>query len=287
LLLAVAVAGARADDLPPLNATPTGFILPGKVVWADLYTRNPAAEISFYTSLFGWKAATVNRPSGATYTVLSNDQLPVAGVIFREAPKGDSGQGRWINYVAVDDVNQTIAAVTGSGGRVVHPPKFLTQRGTQAIIADNQGSLLGIIHSSSGDPDDTEPAVGTWAWAHLSARDPAAASQFYHSVFGYDAAADTREGRADVYLLSSQTFTRASIGPIPQRPEAYPDWLGFVRVENLDDALTKATSLGAHVLLSPKSTEPGSRLAIVADPADVAIGLVELTNPTALETKTP
>jgi uncharacterized protein len=286
-LLFLAAASIRADDLPPINATPTGLTLPGKLIWADLYTRNTAGEIEFYTGLFGWNAETIKRPSGNKYTVLSNGSQPVAGVVFRAAPQGDTGQGHWINYLAVTDVAQTITAATGLGGKVVHPAKYLPQRGTQAILTDSQGSLLGVIQSSSGDPDDTQPGIGNWAWAHLSARDPAAASQFYHAVVGYDPALDTREGRPDVFLLNSQGFARASIGPIPNRPEAYPDWLGFVRVDNLDDALAKATALGAHVLLAPKSTEPGTRIAILADPADVAIGLVELTSPTALEAKKP
>jgi predicted enzyme related to lactoylglutathione lyase len=287
LLLALAVVGARADDLPPINATPTGFMLPGKMIWADLYTVNPTSEIQFYTGLFGWTAATSTRPSGAVYTILSNNQLPVAGVVSRPAPKGDTGSGHWITYVAVADVNQVLSTATGLGGRVVHPARTVAQRGTQAILADSQGSLLGVMHSASGDPDDTEPAVGSWAWAHLSARNPTAASQFYHAVFGYDAALDTREGRQDVYLLSSQGFTRASISPIPDRAEAYPDWLAFVRVDNLDDTISKATALGAHVLLAPKPTDAGTRLAILADPADVAIGLVEMKIGTAMETRTP
>ena len=113
------------------------------------------------------------------------------------------------------------------------------------------------------------------------------ASRFYHAVVGYDAVQDARAGRQDVYLLNSQGFTRASLGPLPDRPEARPDWLGFVRVANLDDALSRAAGLGARVLLPPKTTEPGSRLAILADPADVAIGLVELTDSSALETQKP
>jgi|HubBroStandDraft_6_1064221.scaffolds.fasta_scaffold156083_3 predicted enzyme related to lactoylglutathione lyase len=286
-LLSLAVFGARADDLPPINSTPTGLTLPGKMIWADLYTKNPAGEIQFYTGLFGWNVETITRPSGNKYNILSNNGQPVAGVVFRAAPHGDTGQGRWISYVAVADVAQTIATATGLGGKVVHPAKNLPQRGTQAILTDSQGSLLGLIQSSSGDPADNQPSVGNWAWAHLSARDPAAAAQFYHAVVGYDAVPDTREGRQDVFLLNSHGLARASIGPIPNRPEAYPDWLGFVRVANLNDALAKATALGARVLLAPKSTEPGTRLAIVADPADVAIGLVELTNPAALETQKP
>jgi predicted enzyme related to lactoylglutathione lyase len=263
------------------------MMLPGKMIWADLYTKNPAGEVQFYTGMFGWKAATVQRPSGATYIVLSNDDVPVAGVIFRDAPQGDTGQGRWINYLTVTDVDKTAAAAAALGGHVVHPAKLIPDRGTQALLTDSQGSLIGVIHSSTGDPDDTEATVGTWAWAHLSASDPAAAAQFYHAVFGQEITPDTREGRTDAFFLNSQGFTRASIGPIPNRPEAKPEWLGFIRVANLDDAIAKATALGAHVLLQPKSTEPESRLAILADPADVAIGIVELTNPTALDKQKP
>ncbi len=287
LSLAAAATTVRADDLPPINATPTGLTLPGKMIWADLFTTNPASEIQFYTGLFGWTAEEITRPSGNNYTVLSNNGQPVAGVVFRAAPKGNTGQGRWISYVSVADVAQALTAATGLGGKVIHPAKTLPQRGTQAILTDNQGSFLGLIQSSSGDPDDTQPNVGNWAWAHLSARDPAAASQFYHAVLGYDAVRDSRENRKDVFLLNSQGFARASIGPVPNRPEAYPDWLGFVRVANLDDALAKATTLGARVLLTPKPTEPGTRIAILADPADVAIGLVELTNAATPEAQKP
>jgi len=287
LLLSLAVVGARADDLPPINTVPTGLTLPGKMIWADLYTKNPGGEIRFYTGLFGWDAETITRHGGNQYNILSNNGQPVAGVVFRAAPQGDTGQGRWVSYVAVADVAQTIATATDLGGKAVHPAKSLPQRGTQAILIDSQGSVLGLIQSSSGDPADNEPGINAWAWAHLSARDPAAAAQYYHAVIGYDAVPDTREGRHDVFLLNSQGLARASVGPVPNRPEAYPDWLGFIRVANLDNAVAKATALGARVLLAPKSTEPGTRLAILADPADVAIGLVELTNPTALETQKP
>jgi predicted enzyme related to lactoylglutathione lyase len=287
LILALTLVSVRAADLPPINATPTGLMLPGKMIWADLYTKNPTDEIQFYTGLFGWTAATIQRPSGATYVVLSSDGQPVAGVVFRDSPKGDTGQGRWISYISVSDVAQTVAAATGLGGRIVHPTKMLPGRGTQAMLTDSEGSLIGVVHSSTGDLDETEPGVGCWAWAHLSARDPAKAAQFYHAVFGEEIVPDTREGRTDSFLLNSQGFTRASIGPIPNRPEATPEWLGFIRVANLDDAIAKATSLGARVLLAPKSTEPESRLAILADPADVAIGLVELSKPRALEVQKP
>lgn len=287
LLLALSVVSARAADLPPINEKPTDLMLPGKMIWADLYTKSTATEIQFYTGLFGWTASTLQRPSGATYVVLSNAGQPVAGVVYREAPQGDTGQGRWISYLSVSDVAQTVTTASALGGKVIHPARMLPGRGMQGIVTDSEGSLIGIIHSSTGDLDDSEPSVGSWAWAHLSARDPAKSAQFYHAVFGQEVVPDTRDGRTDSFFLNSQGFTRASIGPIPNRPEAVPEWLGFIRVANLDDAVAKATSLGAHVLLYPKSTEADSRLAIVADPGDVAIGLIELSKATAMALPKP
>ena len=286
LVLALSLVSARAADLPPLNVAPSGQSLPGKVIWADLYTTDPTAAIAFYTGLFGWTETGIQRGHNV-YTVFFNRGRPVAGIISRPAAPKDTGKGHWINYVAVADVNQTLNTAVANGGRIVHPAQNIPVRGMQAILADSQGSLIGVMQSSSGDPDDAEPVAGDWAWAHLFARDSVAASQFYHTVLGYDAVADNRDSQANVFLLNSQGMSRAALGPIPAREDAQPDWLSFIRVANLDDAIARATTLGGKVLVAPKATRPESRLAIIADSNDVAIGLVELATPTALEKQTP
>ena len=287
LILALSLVSVRAADLPPLNPAPSGNSLPGKAVWADLYSTDATASIAFYTGLFGWTEVGIKRPGGV-YTILYNAGRPVAGIVSRPAGQGDTGKGRWISYISVADVGQTLNAVTANGGKIIHPAKFLAQRGTQALIEDNQGSLVGLIQSNSGDPADNEPAVGEWAWAHLSARDSTAASQFYHAVLGYEAVADNRDNRQDVFLLNSQGLSRAAVGPIPARDDARPEWLNFIRVANLDDAVARATKLGGRVLLAPKSTPARERrLAVIADSNDVVIGLVELADAGALEKQSP
>ncbi len=286
LLLALSLVSLRAADLPSLNPTPSNQSLPGKIIWADLFTNNPKAEAQFYTGLFGWTATTLKH-RGHKYIVLSSNGQPVAGIVEHAAPKGDTGRGRWISYISVTDVAATVKTAVNNGGKVILAARTVAARGTQALLADNEGSLLGVIASSSGDPLDDEPAIGTWAWAHVFAPDPAGAAQFYHAVLGYEAAQDPRDNRQDIYLLNSQGLTRAALGPITPHPEAKGEWLGFIRVANLDDAVARATSLGGHVLVDPKSTRPESRVAIIADPSDVAIGLVELSDATALEKQAP
>ncbi|HVW22030.1 MAG TPA: VOC family protein [Opitutaceae bacterium] len=284
LALALAAASLRAQgpSLPPINTPPTNQSLQGKIVWADLHTSDPEAAIRFYTALFGWTANTLRR-HGRAYTILSSGGQPVAGVAERPAAARDQGRGRWIVYLSVADVPRTVAVALANGGRVVFPPKELPARGTQAMLADDQGGLFGILHSSSGDPEDYEPEVGDWAWAHVFAKDSADGMRFYQAVFGYSVTPDTARNRPDVYLLSSQGLARGALGPLPNRPDAMPGWLAFVRVASVDRTVGRVASLGGRVLVDPKSTQPGSRIAILADPVDGAVGVMEMSDPAAVQ----
>lgn len=277
LLLAVAfAAGVRAqapDPLPPINTPATNQSLQGKVIWADLHTADPAAAIKFYTGLFGWTATTLQR-ANHSYTVFLNDGHPVAGVALRPVTPQDQGRGRWVTYLAVADVPRTLAIATANGGRVLVPAKDLPNRGVQALLADNEGGIFGVLHSSSGDPEDYQPEIGDWAWAHVSEPDPAAAAAFYQTVLGYPSSPDPE--RAGAFILGAPGMARTAIGPIPARPDARPGWLIFVRVADAGQSAARAEALGGHILVAPKSTRPGSRLAVVSDPVDGTIGLIEL-----------
>ncbi|HEX3728419.1 MAG TPA: VOC family protein [Opitutaceae bacterium] len=273
---------AQTADFPAINTPATNQSLQGKIVWADLHTSAPDAAIKFYAGLFGWTASTLQR-HGHAYTLLSCDGQPVAGVAQRPAGPQDEARGRWIVYFSVADVPRTIATAQANGGRVVFPAKDLAQRGTQALLADNQGALFGVLHSSSGDPEDYEPAVGNWAWSHAFEKDAASGAQFYQTVLGFSAAPEADNTPPNAVILSSQGLARGALGPLPNRPDAQPGWLAFVRVANVDDTASKAESLGGRVLIAPKATQPGSRIAVLADPVDGVIGVMEMSDPAAVQ----
>ena len=44
--------------------------------------------------------------------------------------------------------------MTKAGGRVLAPPQKMPKRGEQAVFADPEGALFGVVKSSSGDPED-------------------------------------------------------------------------------------------------------------------------------------
>ena len=280
LVLFGAVTTAGAADFPPLSdTTPTGEHFPGKFVWADLFTADPAAAQTFYTGLFGWEATTIERttPSGThSYVVLANGGEPVAGIAHRPSRMPDTVHGRWVGYISVPDVAKALAAATAAGGRVLFPAKDLPRRGTQAILIDPEGAELGLLHSSSGDPGEYAADTGDWTWAQLFARDPAAEGRFYASIAGWEVLPDSRGDRPDVFVLASGGYSRASVAPVPPRPKARPGWLLLVRVADVKAAAAKAVSLGGRVLVAPSDAPTEYWRAVIADPTGAVIGLVQV-----------
>src|SRR5512137_1329317 len=88
-------------DLPPVTAKPTGLRLPGKVIWFDLLTLDPAAVKPFYSGVLGW---TFEDRGG--YAVALDGTTPVAGILQMPAPKADGPrpQARWMPLVSVPDL---------------------------------------------------------------------------------------------------------------------------------------------------------------------------------------
>ena len=266
-------ASAQSTTLPPLNAPPTSLRIPGKLIWADLFTTDPEAATKFYCGVFGWTAVTLEQ-KGRTYTVFSNAGRPVAGLAPR--PKSKSKHpSRWINYVSVTDISATLARVKEAGGEVRAPARNFPDRGRQAIIADSEDSTLGLLESSAGDPPDDEPKPGDWNWFELYAKQPGIATVFYRQVFNYAVSPDTRTERKDDFLLSSGGLERGGVAPLPDRNDAKPGWLGVIRVTELDAKLAQVVALGGEVLLAPHAVAYESRFAIIADSTGGTVGLVE------------
>lgn len=274
--LGLTAAARAAAPFQPLNSPATKEHRPGKFVWADLFTTDPVAAARFYTGLFGWTTNLIDQ-NGRTYTVFSNGSRPVAGLVTRPS-SSTKRASRWIGYIAVTDLASTVKLVTKAGGQVRAEPRDFPDRGAQAIIADGEGSTIGLLQSFSGDSVDGEPKPGDWNWFELFVKQPQVVAAFYRQVIGYDVAPDLRTERKNDFLLSSGGLARAGVAPLPDREDAKPGWLGVVRVENIDEAVARTVKLGGEVLVAPRAAAYESRFAIIADSTGGAVGLVEYVN---------
>jgi uncharacterized protein len=266
--------GGFAADSPPLPSLTGGITnprLPGKFVWADLVTDDVETARKFYSGLFGWTFQDYG-----SYVVGKNDDRPLCGIFYRARPEDKSARPRWFGYLSVPNVGRAVKAATQSGGKVLAPPREISKRGEQAVLADPEGALFGVIKSSSGDPEDFLAEPGDWIWIELVSRDARKAGDFYKAIGGYEVIENTSSNRLSDYVLASEGYARATILTRPPgRENVNPTWLLFVRVKSVGETITKATALGGKLLIAPKPELFAGRIAVIADPTGAAIGLME------------
>ncbi|MGF1466604.1 MAG: VOC family protein [Sandaracinaceae bacterium] len=273
LTMLVAGGGAAPAPVPALPDTEAAEHKVGKFVWADLFTAEVDASRAFYAELFGWRWQPIARGE-QPYEVADVDGRPVAGMVFRAPPRDAEVRGTWLGYVATDDAEAAAASVTAAGGRVLVPPVDVPDRGVHAIFADPEGAVFGVLEAPGGDPADYRAEPGEWAWVHLFADDVEATTSFYAGLFGYE---DHAWGDAH-RVLASAGASRAGVGPSDGDGDLHPGWLGFVRVEDVEAAVARAGALGGETLFAPTADVLDGELAVVADPAGAAVGLLELSD---------
>lgn len=116
----------------------------GEIHWVELSTHDPQAARDWCETAFGWTFTETPVPgdgpdAGAPYLVAHHDGAPVAGIIKIAPPMTDGP--RWLNYVAVDDVDTVAAAAP----KCFFGPFEVPEVGRFAMIEDGGGALLGII----------------------------------------------------------------------------------------------------------------------------------------------
>jgi predicted enzyme related to lactoylglutathione lyase len=266
---------ADAADVPPLTTVPGTPRLPGKFVWADLVTDDVPAARQFYAQLLGWTFREVG-----SYSIAANDERPVCGMFQRPRPKDGVAEPRWFAYISVTDVERARREVSTAGGRVLAPPREVPRRGEQAVFADPEGAVFGVVESSSGDPEDFLAEPGDWIWIQLLSREARKAAEFYRKVAGYAVVENAAVDRLSDYLLVSDGYARATVRTISSaRPQVQPTWLPFVRVKSVSRSVAAAKRLGGAAVLEPRTELFEGRVAVVADPTGAAIGLLEWSDP--------
>jgi uncharacterized protein len=272
LVLGCSLRAASPPSLPPLSTISGSPRLPGKFVWADLVTDDLPAARAFYAQLFGWSFQDMGG-----YVIAANEERPLCGMFQRPRPAGqDEARPRWFGYISVASVERAQRAATKGGGRVLAPPKAFPKRGEQAILADPEGALFGVLKSSSGDPPDFLADPGDWIWIQLLSGDGRKAAEFYRGIAGYEIIENTTTNRLSDFVLASEGYARATVRTIPQdQNQVRPTWLLFVRVKSVGESVAQTRRFGGKVLLDAKPDFLDGKVAVIADPTGAALGLLE------------
>ncbi len=239
----------------------------GSPSWIDLGTSDVAAAKAFYSSVFGWKADDQPSPQGPPYTMFTKNGKNVAGAMAL-TPQ-ETGMGvppHWNTYIAVDDVEDTVARVAGAGGTVIVGAMDIPDAGRMAWIADSTGAMLGLWQANQHIGAELANEDGTFGWSELVTDDPAAAQKFYADVLGWTfQTMATPNG--DYHVAQSGDRAFAGIMEKPPTMAGMPNvWGVYIYVDDAGSTIDAIKANGGTVIMEPWYAEGVGDIAVVADP---------------------
>jgi predicted enzyme related to lactoylglutathione lyase len=111
---------------------------PPKVIHFEVVGKDGKALQGFFADLFGWSFNTDN-PGG--YGISSAEETGVA-VGVGSTPDGSAGHVT--GYVAVEDIDATLARAVELGGRVIQPKFSPAPNSSIALLAGPEGHIVGL-----------------------------------------------------------------------------------------------------------------------------------------------
>ena len=233
--------------------------------WVDIGTTDLEGALGFYGELFAWEGQDMGEESGH-YTIVSRDGKQVAAI----GPAQDPGPPRWTTYIDVDDVDDVAAKAVSAGGTVVFGPLDVMTAGRMAIFADTTGGVIAAWQPRDHIGAQLVNEPGAVIWNELMTSDLAKTKAFYSATFGWG------WGGSDEYA-EAQVDGRTVAGVMPRPPampaEAPDSWSVYFGTADVDGDCTRATGLGATVIVPPTDIPGTGRFAMLLDPQGAAFGL--------------
>ena len=162
----------------------TTFPLQGRPVWAELLTSDPPAAKRFYATALGWTYEPFEAAAMPYDLVHRPDGQPMGGIMA--IPPGMNYPPHWEMYIAVDNLDETIAGVQKLGGKSLSGVIDVPGTGRLSTMLDPQGGVFAIIQLAPREQSpEVEAAIGDVAWRELYTTDVNAAKRFYDDLFGW------------------------------------------------------------------------------------------------------
>ena len=124
--------------------------------------------------------------------------------------------------------------------------------------------------------------VGKISWSELISTDFETSCTFYQELFGWKATVVPGRGDAQYALLTTTDDREpfAGILEMPEHPKlnGMPScWQTYVTVSDLDFSVTKATAIGAQVVVPVMDIPNIGKIAAVKSPEGAVISMIQYT----------
>lgn len=140
------------------------------------------------------------------------------------------------------------------------------------------GTILLIASGMSQAPAASTASraeSGRFVWRDLMTKDLKTARTFYGELFGWRFE-DTRRGERPYVLARIGSTPVAGIVDVSAIPDAAPQWISFMSIDDVDRATADVVSSGGRVLLEPREVGALARAAVVTDAQGAPLGLAQL-----------
>lgn len=238
----------------------------GQLIWADLYSANVDASINFYNNTFGWTTKVFGKKSGK-YHIFYDGELPIAGLLARNAQRGKTEKALWIGSIAQNKISSTVEIASENNATIILKAHHFELYGERAVLADPSGGVIALLNI---DKNKKNKISTKWNWAQLFSIDTEASANFYRDTFNFTLN-EISENSETFFLLNNDNYL-ASIVKLPESFEQRNRWVNFLNVTDLNQIIEKAKSNGAEIIYAPKDNQD---LAILADPNGALIGLIQ------------
>ncbi|NVJ49967.1 MAG: VOC family protein, partial [Gammaproteobacteria bacterium] len=231
------------------------------------------AAIEFYPSVWDWRAERADEASdfytwhcaGATFGALY--QIPEPLTAAKVTPT-------WLNYIAVDDIEITLAAVDAKGGAVVLGPVTVGSAGKMAMVKDPEGALFALWQPLEHFGAVAQQVAGRFCWQEVASRSREQAIEFYQGVFGWDIQVE-KHAMGERYIFCQHNKPVASIIQMTAEWGDTPShWMTYFASADIDADLAQIEALGGQVCVPAFDMPDVGRIAVVGDPAGVYFSLL-------------
>lgn len=115
---------------------------PGHFSWHELMAADYKAAFSFYSELFGWEIMKdMDMGEFGIYRLFGRNGKQMGGM-FNKPPEVPVAS--WLYYVDVPNVDESAAAITAAGGKIVQGPMEVPDGGRIVQAMDPQGGMFAL-----------------------------------------------------------------------------------------------------------------------------------------------
>lgn len=122
----------------------------GEFCWNELAVENMEKSKEFYSNVFGWDFKN-SEAAGMQYSEIGLENGRRFGGMWEISDECKAGgeseefSTGWVNYILVDDVDESASKAFELGGTILQPPMDIPNVGRFCVIKDPTGASISLI----------------------------------------------------------------------------------------------------------------------------------------------